>query len=162
MLDLYLLRHADAAWVHDAGNDFTRRLSELGHEQAERRAEWLALQSVKPDAVLCSSAIRTRETLQLLSPKVALQTDKISYCDEIYDATVDDLLSLIQAVPAATRRLLLVGHNPSISELISKLTGKPAIALATAGFAHLQTAEESWQQIASSRASLLGVSNSLV
>jgi phosphohistidine phosphatase len=77
----------------------------------------------EPELVLCSSATRTRETLELLWPAVGGSTVMLE--EELYAASVDELLARIRRVPDAVASVLLIGHNPGLHEL--------ALALASTG-----------------------------
>ena len=120
-LQLHLLRHADAgdpgAW---RGDDAERPLSDKGYAQAERLALHLALLEFKPDAVLSSPKVRARQTAEIVASALGR------------DVRLDDRLggSLpLAAVDAILReggdpgRVVLVGHDPDFSELLSTLTG---------------------------------------
>ena len=77
----------------------------------------------EPDLVLCSSAVRTRETLELLRP--AIETSSVEIEDELYAASSDELLERIRRVPETVASVMLIGHNPGLEQL--------AVALASAG-----------------------------
>ncbi|WP_119727903.1 SixA phosphatase family protein [Thermomonospora amylolytica] len=117
MPTLIVLRHAKA--VEGIGlADIDRPLAGRGRRDAAATGAWLRENDLVPDLVLCSTAVRTRETLEGL----ALDSP-VEFEPGIYDNHVDNLLSLIQVVDDDVERLLLVGHNPSMHELVHDLTG---------------------------------------
>ncbi|MFN3892440.1 MAG: SixA phosphatase family protein [Beijerinckiaceae bacterium] len=120
MRKLLLMRHAKA--VREPGlTDRARRLNERGREDAVRVARFLQRHGLTPDHAIASDSRRTRETLELAAaafdPAPAIQLDA-----SLYLAEPAAILKAIHAVPAATRTLLVVGHNPGIADLALALT----------------------------------------
>lgn len=117
MLDLLLLRHAEALDRSPGSGDHARPLSEHGEREAEAAGAWLGEQGVVPKLALCSNARRARMTLEPLLdrfPQCRVQLDPL-----IYQATPGDLIRMIDAVDATP--LLMVGHNPGIEQLVALL-----------------------------------------
>jgi phosphohistidine phosphatase SixA len=118
---LYLLRHAKAEPWNPLGNDFSRPLSQKGMLHAKFVSEWFIKNLNQPDAVLCSPAKRTRETLApLLSrwPQLLANTD---YVDSMYGASLNMLLTLAEDAFSYSKQVLMVGHNPAIGSLLIHL-----------------------------------------
>ncbi|HTJ34513.1 MAG TPA: histidine phosphatase family protein [Dactylosporangium sp.] len=115
---LILLRHAKAANPDDYDTDIERPLAPRGHRDATAAGEWLRAEDLIPDAVLCSTAVRTRETLADLA---LADTVPVIYEHRIYVGPAEDNLDLLQHVDAATETLLVIGHNPTISDLSDTL-----------------------------------------
>jgi len=114
MLKLYLLRHAQAAGSFDV-DDYQRPLTLHGIEQAQ------SLSPSLPDIhlCLCSSALRTKMTLEGLQKKEA-NIDKTTFSDELYNAPTGALINAIQQSGTA-QNLLLIAHNPGIHQLANIL-----------------------------------------
>ena len=121
MQQLLILRHADAALWEPGGDDFSRPLSEAGMLHAESVARYITAKLQSPQRILCSSARRTRETLQpLLSIQARLK--KVTRFDpQIYNARVETLTALLDFAFAENDRILMVGHNPGASHLASRV-----------------------------------------
>lgn len=116
MRELILLRHAEATPHGKEGkDDRERKLTEHGKNEARAAGQWLAEHKVGYDKVLCSPSERTRETAAL-----ALGQIEPTYDDSIYDATVGDLYDLLDK-QADAERVVLVGHNPGIEQLVAFL-----------------------------------------
>jgi phosphohistidine phosphatase len=116
---LHLLRHAKSSW-RDAGlEDRDRPLNARGHHAGQLVAALLAREPV-PDLVLCSSALRTRETFEHLARAYG-RTPVVSIEDRLYLATARDLLERIEAVENDVGTLLVIGHNPGLHELAAAL-----------------------------------------
>ena len=120
---LYLLRHAKSSWDDPSLTDRERPLAQRGRRDAKRMREHLRSVRCEPELVLCSSAVRTRETLELLRP--AIDTSSVEIEDELYAASSDELLERTRRVPDTVASVMLIGHNPGLQEL--------ALALASAG-----------------------------
>ena len=115
---LYLLRHATAEPWSPLSNDFSRSLSSSGAQHAQLVAGWVLETLAPPDTVLCSPAKRTRETLAPILghwPKLLSVTD---YVDSMYGASLDMLMTLAEDAFSYSERLLMVGHNPAITEIL--------------------------------------------
>jgi len=129
---LIVVRHAKA--VPGLGiADIDRTLNDRGRRDAEAAGEWLRANDLVPDAVLCSPAARTRETLALLDVD-----GEVSYESGIYDNDPDELLELVNRTPDEVRRLLLVGHNPSVHQLVHDLTGEAPDTFPTCAIAVIE------------------------
>ncbi|SEG71334.1 phosphohistidine phosphatase [Thermomonospora echinospora] len=129
MPTLIVLRHAKAAEGLGLA-DIDRPLAGRGRRDAAATGDWLRENDLVPDLVLCSTALRTRETLEGLA-----LPSPVEFEPGIYDNHVDVLLSLVQAVDDEVDRLLLIGHNPSVHGLVHELTNQaprefPTCALA--------------------------------
>ena len=117
MLTLSLLRHAKSSWDDDAAIDFDRPLNDRGRAAAARMGALLRAQGLKPDHVLCSPAMRTRQTFDLAAQTwPGLAKREPDFQPDLYHATPVPLLRAIRAAPAKKRHVLLVGHNPGLHE----------------------------------------------
>jgi len=119
MKRLLLLRHAKSSWDDVGLADHERPLAPRGHRAAERMADHLRSNVPNADLVLCSSALRTRETLDRMSS--AFGDPEIAVEDGLYGATHDELLERLRAVPGSTETVALIGHNPGIGDLATAL-----------------------------------------
>ncbi|MGI5246404.1 SixA phosphatase family protein [Dactylosporangium sp. CA-139066] len=131
---LILLRHAKAANPDDYETDIERPLAPRGHRDAAAAGEWLRASALEPDAVLCSTAVRTRETLAGLGLGNEVP---VVYEHRIYVGPAADTLDLLRQTDATVETLLLIGHNPTISDLSDELAPRALQhgGLATSGIA---------------------------
>ncbi|UFU04323.1 histidine phosphatase family protein [Ruania suaedae] len=120
---LVLLRHAQAD--HGALRDVDRALSLDGRTHARIVGQQLAEAGLLPDLVLCSAAVRTRQTWQLAESGMAELGEgvEVRYLDELYQADVGDVLEAVRAVPETTGTVLVVGHEPVTSAVAHLLAG---------------------------------------
>ena len=120
MRTLFLLRHAKSSWDDPEQRDFDRPLGARGQAAAALMGRFLKAQGLFADHLLVSSAVRTRETWERVQAKWQMPTQPL-YEDAIYMATVDTLLSLVQAAPPRARSMMMIGHNPGFEDLSFKL-----------------------------------------
>ena len=124
---LVLLRHAKSDWPDVADHD--RPLAKRGRRDAPAVGRWLGQSGYAPDAVICSTALRARETWELASAGLRAAAPgaapAVRYESRVYDATVLGLLMLVREFRPEWRTALLVGHNPGLAELAAGLTDPP-------------------------------------
>jgi phosphohistidine phosphatase len=126
---LILLRHAEAV-APDPGNfsvesDMARPLTHDGECAAMRCGMWLHQNGLAPDAVLCSPAARAQQTFSgVQSALPPSSADTVFLRPEIYEADLGSLISVLRQAPPQARTILLVGHNPGISDFARWLDGR--------------------------------------
>lgn len=136
MKTLYILRHAKAAPEGREG-DAERPLTKRGRKAAAAMGAYLAGLEPPPALVLCSTSLRTRETLEALLPELNTEPP-LFFEDILYLATASRLLDRLQRLPEQAASILLIGHNPGLHQLAASLAtdagelaeGFPTAALA--------------------------------
>lgn len=113
---IILLRHAEASNANFSTNDFNRSLSHSGQQQALSIGQRIYRHVTSPISVVCSTAVRTRQTLEALNIDHILD---VHYYESLYNGDLTDYLEVI--TKASNFPLLLIGHNPVISELATLL-----------------------------------------
>src|SRR5262245_44601166 len=112
---LHLLRHAKSSWKEEV-EDHERRLNRRGREAARRVGQALPAAVGAIDLVLCSSARRTRETMELVV--AAFPAAPLSVLeDELYEASKGELTDRLRRLDEEIGNVLLIGHNPGLHEL---------------------------------------------
>ena len=122
MLTLSLLRHAKSSWSNPALPDRERPLATRGVTDAPLMGKAMAERGIDPELVLCSSARRTRDTLDLVLPELRVEP-KIVYVDALYHASPEEMLELLHGIQPGANRVMLVGHNPEIQAFALDLVG---------------------------------------
>lgn len=115
MKTLYLLRHAKSSWDDPYLDDFDRPLSKRGRRAAKDVAQYMDDKGWRPDHVLCSSALRTRQTLERLS-KDWPDAVRIEFKNGLYHAAADKILLRLQKAPNGADKVMIVGHNPGLQD----------------------------------------------
>lgn len=118
---IVLLRHAKAEWSETS--DHERPLAERGRKDAPVAGRWLAGTGITPDLTLCSTSMRTRETWKLAVHELP-QRPKTVYDERIYEASLGELIALLNETSDDVDDLMLVGHNPGVHALADALTGE--------------------------------------
>ena len=119
-LQLILMRHAKSSWDGPTATDHARPLNGRGRRSAMALGIWMRQKGWLPDAVLCSSSVRTRETLEGLGLDIAAQ-----YLVDLYHAEAGQMLGCLQQ--ATGGRVLMIGHNPGIADFAARiLNASPA------------------------------------
>lgn len=144
-LSLYVLRHAKAEESSRSGQDHDRELKGRGVRAAREAGRFLARLDEAPGLVLSSSAARARETAELAAEAAGWEAP-LELRDALYEATADELLEELRTAPPDVQRLLLVGHQPSLSLLIAELTGSEP-EFPTAALARVGLEPERWSEL---------------
>lgn len=119
--ELIIWRHAKSDWSDESLADFDRPLSERGRRNANKMAAWLEAQQVQPDVILCSTARRAQQTLNRLCKDCDMQVHNL---DSLYLADLPTLLNELAKVEG--ERIMLIGHNPGLENLVDYLHARPA------------------------------------
>jgi len=146
-----VLRHAKSAWDTDAASDFDRPLAKRGRKAAPRVGQWIRERGLQPDLVVASPALRARQTVHRVLPELATEP-AVVWEREVYGASLRTLLGILAACPPEPARVMLVGHNPGLEELIEHLTGNVE-SFPTAALACISLADD-WSKLEPRRGSL--------
>jgi phosphohistidine phosphatase len=120
---ILLLRHAKSAWDSPRLTDHDRPLNGRGEQAARTMADQIAHHAPRPDLILCSTALRTRQTLAPLVGVLGGPTPPISLEKGLYLASEEELQERLQALSEDIETVLLIGHNEGIGELAVALAG---------------------------------------
>ncbi len=152
---LWLLRHAKSSWDDPGLVDHDRPLAPRGRKAAQRMARWAAANGVRPDLVLCSTALRARATLDLVVHVLGDHETEIE--DGLYHAAGAELLERLRTVRVSVTEVLLIGHNPGLHELACLLAPPGPEAFPTGALAELRLASDTWSEIGPGCAHLKGL-----
>lgn len=121
MRTLSLLRHAKSSWDDEMQADFDRPLAPRGEKAAPLMGRHMREIGLRPDLVICSPAVRTRQTAKLALKQLAIPKLPIVYDKAIYEAATGDLLARLQRVERTVGHVLMIGHNPGLQRLVMLL-----------------------------------------
>ncbi len=119
---LLVLRHAQTEHSRPGRRDPERRLTPNGERQAREVGDYLREQGIAVDSVLCSSAIRARQTLELLKLADQLAATRVEISDRFYNAGSDTLIEAVRKLPDDCQVALLIGHAPGAPGLVYEMT----------------------------------------
>ncbi|MGP6156005.1 MAG: phosphohistidine phosphatase SixA [Vulcanimicrobiaceae bacterium] len=129
VMNVYFLRHGIAAERDEwQGADFDRPLTEEGHKRMARQAKAMAELSLAPDVILTSPLLRAKQTATIVSGKLHPRDGLIEDERLGLDFNLDRLSGVLEGCRAAGA-VMLVGHEPSLSETIGRLIGGARIDL---------------------------------
>jgi phosphohistidine phosphatase len=147
---LSVLRHAKTERPDKYDRDMERPLTKRGRRDARTMGRVVADVEPSVDWLISSPAVRTRQTVDELLRNLSL-AQSVAWEDEVYNASADALLSLLSRTTSRAKHVLLVGHNPSVAELVAGLSaGSPQrlnLHMPTATLAHLHLEIFQWDQI---------------
>jgi phosphohistidine phosphatase len=150
MKRIYLLRHAKSSWKDDTLPDHDRPLAGRGRKAAKAIARHLRAEAIAPELVLCSTALRVRQTLERIEPALGRRLVRVEA--DLYGASAHALLERLRGVPDTVSSVMVIGHNPGLQELVLQLARPgpelsavrlkfPTAALATLAFAGARWAD---------------------
>jgi phosphohistidine phosphatase len=161
MLTLSLLRHAKSSWDDASAKDFDRPLAKRGEAAAPRMGAFMAKRALVPELILCSPAVRARQTLDLVLPHLS-GGPTVVYEDTFYLAAPPVLLARLRKIEGNARHVMIVGHDPGMHDLAVALAGsgdpEQLNALAhkfpTAGLAVISFKARDWSKVAPAKGRL--------
>ena len=157
---MFLMRHAKSSWDDPQLADQDRPLTSRGRKAAARMGEYMRDAGLRPSIVLCTSALRARQTLELLRPALPKETT-VKVEPRLYTAGSKELQTRIRRLSPAATSVLVIGHNPAIQDLVLGLAWKSPKLKAirnkfpTAALAVLDAPIDEWRQLVSEEASLV-------
>jgi phosphohistidine phosphatase len=140
--ELIIIRHAKSSWDDPLVRDHDRTLNERGRRDAPVMAKWLADHCKAPDLAIVSTAVRAQETSKYFLEAFGMDDAGVVHSKELYRATEDDVLDLLKWVPRADmKRVMIIGHNPTLTFLVDRLIGPdvgdlPTCAVVVIRFPH--------------------------
>jgi phosphohistidine phosphatase len=139
MKTLTLVRHAKSSWGDPALADRDRPLNERGLRDVATMGQRLAQRGAKPDVLLASRATRALTTAEHLAKALGIKRKDIVVDERLYAAAASELLAVIAELGDAPQRVMLVAHNPGLSDLAHRFAGEithmPTCAVAEFTFA---------------------------
>lgn len=146
MRQLILVRHAKSSWDNPELNDFERPLNMRGKRDAPFMANLLAEKKVIPDLILSSPAVRTKLTTLEFASKLGISESQILWNDKLYLASSAKLFNILSKVDYKANTIMLVGHNPGLTDLQNLLCREVIENIPTCGIVSMKTRKE-WKDI---------------
>jgi len=124
--------------------DFDRPLKGRGRDAAKQIGKRLADEKPQPQVIVCSPAVRTRETADIVLKHANLKVD-VTFDERIYEASLRDLLHVVADIADSKQVAMMIGHNPGFEELVAFLSGEHR-AMPTCALAKIRLEVESWKE----------------
>ncbi|MGB1580665.1 MAG: SixA phosphatase family protein [Nevskiales bacterium] len=144
---LWLARHAKSDWGDGSLKDFDRPLNDRGLRDAPAMGRWLVNKGVKPDVMVTSPAKRALQTAELLADGMGFSKAFVFHEPRIYEAHTGELQEIIEESDNGFDHLMLVGHNPAMTQLVNALGGGPLDNLPTCAIAALTYDVTRWVEV---------------
>lgn len=138
--DILLLRHGKSSWDNPELRDIERPLNVRGKEAARAMGRHVRDLDLLPDFVFCSPAQRTRQTLKLFFEGARTRRPEAVIEDSLYHGTANSILNILCEAPDSARRVMVIGHNPSMQGAAIKLARAGEAGLIAEMTAHYPTA----------------------
>jgi phosphohistidine phosphatase len=152
---LVLIRHTKSSWADLDMADIDRPLKKDRTDDAINMATKLKQLKLKPDLIICSPAKRTRQTAKYFCEGLGYEYKNVVFNENIYESSAAAILNEIHKIADNVRTLLIIGHNPSLSDLTNKLTPDGGVDLPTTGVAWMESSAEVWDLISAKNCKLL-------
>lgn len=135
MKRIYFLRHAKAEKT--AKNDLKRELSDKGKDDIKNLSKRLKKDNIKIDIIFTSNANRAVKTAKILTNNIKFKGE-IIIVEEFYGKNYEFYFNFIKAIPNNFENILIIGHNPAITEICEFLSGMVISNVPTCGFLSLE------------------------
>ncbi|MEM7764071.1 MAG: histidine phosphatase family protein [Pseudomonadota bacterium] len=145
---LTLLRHAKSDWGFEGLTDRQRPLNARGERDAPEMGKRLKASGVRPSLIVCSSAVRTTQTAKLFAKAIGFPIEFIHREASLYLASAHGILKTIAEHDNDFKNIVLVGHNPGISEVAEQLSDGLTDHLPTAAMLTVRADVPDWQSFA--------------
>jgi len=120
--EVILVRHAHADWPDYTGRDFDRPLTPQGLNDAQASAAAIRAAALRPELLIASPARRTAQTAEVIAAALALPASAVTFVEALYNAAPDVLDAELRRAFRSSPHVILVAHNPGISELARSLS----------------------------------------
>ncbi|MBX7094901.1 MAG: histidine phosphatase family protein [Flavobacteriales bacterium] len=147
MIKLILVRHAKSSWNDLQLADVDRPLNDRGKKNAPLMAEVLKSKKILPDIIYCSKAKRSRSTAKRMANVLFKDEKAFEVIPEIYEAEIMTLLHIVNRFQDKYKTIMLIGHNPGLTEFLNYLTEAGIGNIPTTGVAEIHFPFQHWKEI---------------
>jgi phosphohistidine phosphatase len=145
---LTLVRHAKTEPARAGQEDWDRALEARGQRDAPEMARRLKHRDLKPDKILSSPAVRALATATIMARELGVSAQKVHQDERLYLAAAKDILAVVREFGGRTRHLMLVGHNPGLTDFADRISGERSLDnLPTCAVYTLQFAIKDWSEL---------------
>jgi phosphohistidine phosphatase len=142
---LTLVRHAKSSWKDAGLRDIERPLNSRGRRDAPEMGRRIKDHGIRPSLIVSSPAVRAWTTAKLIAAEISYPLEFLQREDGLYLASVDEMLDVIAAQDDGFNSLMLVGHNPGMTEFANFLYSGLTNNLPTAGVVSVEIDQDNWQ-----------------
>lgn len=143
-----IMRHAKSSWDDSSLKDIERPLNKRGRNDAPAMGRYLSELGLVPDHIVCSTAVRARETIQLVAEVTGIDEEQISWDEALYYEDTDAYMAAIRSAPEEADVILVAGHNPTIEQTVARLSGGSAVQkITTANIVCFYSSASAWSNV---------------
>ena len=146
MKKIFLVRHAKSYWGDQSLSDFDRPLNKRGKSDAPLMGKILKGKRVKPDLIISSPAKRAKKTAMVIADKICFPENKISFNEELYEASTNDILRVLKKIDEGHKSVMLFGHNPGLTLLNNFISDNYIDNIPTCGVVALEF-DKNWKEL---------------
>lgn len=143
--ELILIRHTKSSWSDFSLPDFDRPLKKDRIEDARNMAAKLKELKLHPDLIICSPALRTRQTAEYFCDKLKYDIKKVQFNNSIYESTEEEIMNAVRAIDAKIKKLVIIGHNPSITHFSNIFVQNKIAEVPTTGVVWMEFDNTDWE-----------------
>jgi len=155
MKTLTIVRHAKSSWDHPGLNDRERPLNKRGEHDAPLMGQRVMEHGIRPSLIISSPATRAWETARIIAAAISYPLEFLQREKSLYHASVDTLLNVIVAQDSGFNSLMIVGHNPGLTDFANYLSPGLTNNLPTAGVVSVEIDQDDWDLFARPATELL-------
>jgi phosphohistidine phosphatase len=139
-----LVRHAKSNWNDTALSDRDRTLNARGERDAPEMGQRIAAHGIRPSLIIASPAVRAWTTAKIIAKEISYPIEFLQRENGLYLASLNDLLDTVMAQDNGFNNLMVVGHNPGLTNFANFLVPGICENLSTAGVVSVQIDREDW------------------
>jgi phosphohistidine phosphatase len=147
MKTIYIVRHAKSSWNHIDLPDEQRPLMEKGKKKTKKVIDYLLENKAKVDHIISSHAVRAYDTAKILAHGLKYPVENIKIDSQIYYSTSDSLMEQFYGLSNRFNSVMIVGHNPCLTDFVNQFLKEPVENLPTSGVVSISFDTDSWEEI---------------
>jgi phosphohistidine phosphatase len=144
---IYIVRHAKSSWNTPDLPDEKRLLLEKGKKRTKKVIDYLHANDIQVDYIISSHAVRALETAKLLAHALKYPADNIKVDSQIYFANGDSLVNQFYDLPKRYNSVMIVGHNPSLTDFVNLFLNPSIDNLPTSGVVSISFDTDHWEEV---------------
>lgn len=141
---LTVVRHAKSSWRDTSLSDKKRPLNKRGERDAPKMGKRIAEHGIRPSLIISSPATRAWLTAKIIAAKISYPIEFLQREDSLYLASLDEILDVVVAQDIGFNSLMVVGHNPGMTDFANFLSPGLTHNLPTAGVVSVQIDQDDW------------------
>jgi phosphohistidine phosphatase len=148
MKSLLIVRHAKSSWKQPELDDRQRPLNKRGKRDAPLMGKRLAERGLRPQTILSSPAARALATARIIGAEIGYSESDIVVDERLYHSSASDLLNVIYGLENGLDQVMVVGHNPGLTELVNHLSSEYIDNVPTCGVVAFEFDVRGWEELA--------------